>query len=336
MRQFFIWGAVLALVILGACSDDETPGAIVPEVAVSTFTDSDGQEYKCVTIGNLTWMAENLRKRLDEGSFGGCYTWEEGVGRVSIPGSFDENLDVVKQPFIDSVRYAIESGRITNEGFEDAPIFKQPVNALNSQINYFEGGRVTTIEEILSYMNGMGFEAAYSELLSICNNLGFLVQPFVAKSTFEEAERNNGGYVEDYGYLYTYDVVQDAIPEGWRLPTDADWKNLETALGMLPEDLDILDEWRGNGQGDVLKEGGCGFDVLFGGSRMYGNFGGTYQTPYVDKGSYECFWTSTPYMQNDSTELVITRGFSVFNNGILRGTSVQTAAYHVRCVKDAN
>ena len=113
--------------------------------------------------------------------------------------------------------------------------------------------------------------------------------------------------------------------------------NGKTYGRVSPNDVrNILDEWRGNGQGDVLKEGGCGFDVLFGGSRMYGNFGGTYQTPYVDKGSYECFWTSTPYMQNDSTELVITRGFSVFNNGILRGTSVQTAAYHVRCVKDAN
>ena len=263
-------------------------------------------------------------------------TWEESLGTIRIPGSLDENLELVKQPFIDSVRYAIESGRITNEGFEDSPIFMQPVNTLNSQINNFERGRVPTIEAVLATMNDMGFAAAYSELLSICNNLGVLVQPSVAKSTFEEAERNNGGYVEDYGYLYTYDVVQDAIPEGWRLPTDADWKNLETALGMLPEDLDILDEWRGNGQGDVLKEGGCGFDIVYGGSRMYGNFGGYGRTPYVDKGSWECFWTSSTLMQNDSTEVVITRAFSVFNNGILRGTSNKTAAYHVRCVKDAN
>ena len=334
MKRFFILGVILAVCAFNnACSDDDTPGAIIPEVATSTFTDSDGQEYQCITIGNLTWMAENLKRRLDAGSFEGCLTWEEEIGRVSIPGSLDEHLELVKQPFIDSVRYALDNGIITNEGYEGNPIFAQPVNAIRTS-NNFEKGRIPTIEEILN--SAINFTEAYNQLLSICANLSPLVEPLVAESTFEEAESSNGNYVEKYGYLYTYIAAEQAIPEGWRLPTDEDWKSLETALGMLPEDLDILDEWRGNGQGDVLKEGGCGFDVLFGGSRMYGNFAGVGKSPYVDKGSYECFWTSTPYMQNDSTELVITRGFSVFNNGILRGTSVQTAAYHVRCVKDAN
>ena len=227
-----------------------------------------------------------------------------------------------------------DNGIITNEGYEGNPIFAQPVNAIRTSINNFEKGRIPTIEEILN--SAINFTEAYNQLLSICANLSPLVEPLVAESTFEEAESSNGNYVEKYGYLYTYIAAEQAIPEGWRLPTDEDWKSLETALGMLPEDLDILDEWRGNGQGDVLKEGGCGFDVIFGGSRMYGNFAGVGKSPYVDKGSYECFWTSTPYMQNDSTELAITRGFSVFSNGILRGTSDKTAAYHVRCVKDAN
>lgn len=335
MKRFFILGVILAVCAFNnACSDDDTPGAIIPEVATSTFTDSDGQEYQCITIGNLTWMAENLKRRLDAGSFEGCLTWEEEIGRVSIPGSLDEHLELVKQPFIDSVRYALDNGIITNEGYEGNPIFAQPVNAIRTNINNFEKGRIPTIEEILN--RAIDFTEAYNQLLSICANLSPLVEPLVAESTFEEAESSNGNYVEKYGYLYTYIAAEQAIPEGWRLPTDEDWKSLETALGMLPEDLDILDEWRGNGQGDVLKEGGCGFDVLFGGSRMYGNFAGVGKSPYVDKGSYECFWTSTPYMQNDSTELAITRGFSVFSNGILRGTSDKTAAYHVRCVKDAN
>lgn len=335
MKRFFILGVILAVCAFNnACSDDDTPGAIIPEVATSTFTDSDGHEYQCITIGNLTWMAENLKRRLDAGSFEGCLTWEEEIGRVSIPGSLDEHLELVKQPFIDSVRYALDNGIITNEGYEGNPIFAQPVNAIRTSINNFEKGRIPTIEEILN--SAIDFTEAYNQLLSICANLSPLVEPLVAESTFEEAESSNGNYVEKYGYLYTYIAAEQAIPEGWRLPTDEDWKSLETALGMLPEDLDILDEWRGNGQGDVLKEGGCGFDVLFGGSRMYGNFAGVGKSPYVDKGSYECFWTSTPYMQNDSTELAITRGFSVFSNGILRGTSDKTAAYHVRCVKDAN
>ncbi len=335
MKRFFILGVILAVCAFNnACSDDDTPGAIIPEVATSTFTDSDGQEYQCITIGNLTWMAENLKRRLDAGSFEGCLTWEEEIGRVSIPGSLDEHLELVKQPFIDSVRYALDNGIITNEGYENEFPVLQPVSQINTQLKHFENGRVPTIETFLG--NISSYVEASSVILSICANLSPLVEPLVAESTFEEAESSNGNYVEKYGYLYTYIAAEQAIPEGWRLPTDEDWKSLETALGMLPEDLDILDEWRGNGQGDVLKEGGCGFDVLFGGSRMYGNFAGVGKSPYVDKGSYECFWTSTPYMQNDSTELAITRGFSVFSNGILRGTSDKTAAYHVRCVKDAN
>ena len=44
MKRFFILGVILAVCAFNnACSDDDTPGAIIPEVATSTFTDSDGQ-----------------------------------------------------------------------------------------------------------------------------------------------------------------------------------------------------------------------------------------------------------------------------------------------------
>ena len=38
--------------------------------------------------------------------------------------------------------------------------------------------------------------------------------------------------VGTYGYLYSWQGAQEAVPDGWRLPTDDDWKKLEMALGM--------------------------------------------------------------------------------------------------------
>ena len=36
----------------------------------------------------------------------------------------------------------------------------------------------------------------------------------------------------EHGNLYTWEEALAACPEGWRLPTDEDWQNLETTLGM--------------------------------------------------------------------------------------------------------
>ena len=46
-------------------------------------------------------------------------------------------------------------------------------------------------------------------------------------------------------FLYTYEGALKAVPEGWRLPTDDDWKKLEATLGMSVSQIGMLDEWRG-------------------------------------------------------------------------------------------
>lgn len=56
----------------------------------------------------------------------------------------------------------------------------------------------------------------------------------------------------EYGFLYTFEQVQNACPENWHLATDKDWKALETALGMPEEELDGTG-WRGEGVGQSLK-----------------------------------------------------------------------------------
>ena len=78
-----------------------------------------------------------------------------------------------------------------------------------------------------------------------------------------ENDPENGGY---YGALYSWAAasnsdglsegpVQGVCPEGWHLPDDEEWKQLEKHLGMSPEAADAID-WRGTDEGGKLKSSG--------------------------------------------------------------------------------
>ena len=69
-----------------------------------------------------------------------------------------------------------------------------------------------------------------------------------------------------YGNLYTYEDAIANAPEGWRLPTDEDWKKLEKALGMSPGELDDTG-WRGSVEGELIQqdETGSGIHLLLAG-----------------------------------------------------------------------
>ena len=54
---------------------------------------------------------------------------------------------------------------------------------------------------------------------------------------------NNPKNVEKYGYLYSWEAAMRVCPEGWHLPTDAEWMQLEVAAGMSQAD-DM--GWRGD------------------------------------------------------------------------------------------
>ena len=65
--------------------------------------------------------------------------------------------------------------------------------------------------------------------------------------------------VSTYGYLYSWQGAQEAVPDGWRLPTDDDWKKLEMAtcamadswtgcLHPLPRNITSYRPWDTTGQ----------------------------------------------------------------------------------------
>src|SRR5581483_11098819 len=99
---------------------------------------------------------------------------------------------------------------------------------------------------------------------------------------------NDTANCDTYGRLYTFAAAATACPPGWSLPSDQDWKTLETTLGMASNQLDVSGEntTRGTNQGTQIKVGGSsGFNAKFAGYAT----GPDFQV----QGSNGYFWTST-------------------------------------------
>ena len=116
---------------------------------------------------------------------------------------------------------------------------------------------------------------------------------------------DDGSNAAVYGYLYNWYAVIDTCglaPEGWRVPTDDDWKELEMFLGMSQSEADD-NGYRGRlaNIGGKLKETGIahwespnegatnesGFTALPGGTRRHDI------DLYNSIGAAAYFWTSS-------------------------------------------
>lgn len=138
----------------------------------------------------------------------------------------------------------------------------------------------------------------------------------------------------ELGMLYTFDGALKACPVGWRLPTDADWMDLEKALGM-PQDQLTIDGYstpRGT-EGQKLKAGGSsglefkisGFATMSGREATFDGIGGDRPRSY--------FWTATSRTFKGQTS-AYRRRIEAKNGNIFRFSN-PTAGYavSVRCVQ---
>ncbi len=153
---------------------------------------------------------------------------------------------------------------------------------------------------------------------------------------------DNGSYVYNdneananfYGRLYNWNSAKTACPNGWHLPSDNEWKELETFLGISTSELDLFGP-RGVNEGSLLKaskgwgpEGNGNNDSEF--SVLPCGF--LYHTGlYFDhEGTYAYFWSSTE-MQFDAG---FGRRLNSSNHGIRRLGSYKSYGFSVRCIKD--
>lgn len=144
------------------------------------------------------------------------------------------------------------------------------------------------------------------------------------------------------GLLYNYAAVTSSnqlAPQGWHIPTDDEWKELEKYLGMSQAEADKL-TWRGSNEGDKLKIEGpegwtsyeniwgsneSGFTALAGSCRLAdGTFGqpGLFSTGF--------WWTATPHGDAEA----FYRYLDKKNSNVFRSHVSKKYGMSVRCVKD--
>lgn len=143
---------------------------------------------------------------------------------------------------------------------------------------------------------------------------------------------NDSLTVKNYGYLYNYKGASEAAPDGWRLPSDDDWKSLEKALGMTADDTDG-DGWRGTYQATLLQQGsdGTGLRLLLGGMEDANST--SFASHYLYMQAYGYYWTATGADATSSTAYI--RKIQYNSPQVWRHSSSVKNMFSVRFVRDA-
>jgi uncharacterized protein (TIGR02145 family) len=138
----------------------------------------------------------------------------------------------------------------------------------------------------------------------------------------DPAEARRTAEYQSCGNLYDWTTAVRSCPEGWRLPSDEEWKLAEIALGMTPAEANSLSS-RGSNQGTRMKFGGdSGFHAVLAGWRSSDG-------KFRFRGDHANFWTATSVGDQAYERLFNTRRPTVG-----RDLGDKTAGFSVRCVRD--
>lgn len=204
----------------------------------------------------------------------------------------------------------------------------------NTQYTFITIGRQVWMAENLAYLPNISPSAEMS-----ASEQHQYVYDY--EGTIVSEAKNTYNY-QTYGVLYNWPASIAACPDGWYLPSDVEWGELELFIGMEQSFIDITG-WRGTDEGDKIKDqtgwslendilkNEFGFSALPGGGlwSYFGEYGGTDTDP--DR-SAATWWSST----ETNSEKAFNRLVDTQNSqdGIFRYVDWKRMGYSVRCIKD--
>ena len=271
------------------------------------------------------------------------------LGSLSSPGEFSSTISGLEVNRTYYTRAYVMAGSQAYYGNEKA--FVVEVGAENRLVDV-DGNTYRTVL--------IGEQTWMAENLKVTRFADGTPIPHVpAKEDWFELQREDQGYCwyennmglgAEFGALYSWPAasrdlygsntnpseIQGVCPDGWHLPSDSEWAELELYLGMDPEELSKQD-WRGTDEGGKLKPAGIRdwYSPNTGGSGVTGfnaqPSGFRHESAeFLGMGKTARYWTATKngysygwYRQLDYDNSAIGRDFQ----GVYRGHSV-------RCVKD--
>ena len=172
-------------------------------------------------------------------------------------------------------------------------------------------------------------------------------------TSVEDAKDHEEGGVnvyDTYGTLYNWPAALNACPDGWKLPSDEEVKEMEMQLGMSSAEADELDTWRGTEEGvgskwartSVLWEGGdlmshpnvgdSNLDILPSAARFddsHENFEYTGYFHYL--GNHALIWLST---ETEGETSAYRRLIRSSETGVHRERTSQSLGFGIRCIKE--
>jgi uncharacterized protein (TIGR02145 family) len=328
---FFTLMGGLSLIAIN-CKKDNPPGGLTT-FAVTRITDETASSGGIITDeGSSAVMARGV-----------CWSTSASptiAGSKTTDGADTGTFVSSITPLVPNTTYYVRAYATNDEG-----------TSYGNQVTFTTPPTVTDIDGNVYHTVIIGTQVWMAENLKVTRYRDGTPIHYIASddpSNLEWIQWNDGAYciagAGKYGLIYNgYTVVfqQNLAPEGWHVPTDAEWKTLEgTVDSKYPVDDPQwnMEEYRGFDGGDNLKsttsdwpQPNSGATNKFGFSALPGGYRSAWDGgEFMEVGFHAVFMTSTAKSDSEVWGRAITEDLS----GIWRPYGPKVTGCSVRCIKD--